>query len=150
MTARSSVKTTNLAWFGLFGALMLGCDSRPATYPARGTVSYAGKPAHGAIVVLLPKEGTLKGLTAHPRGEVAADGSFTLTTFVAGDGVPAGEYTLTVRWPGARTRSGAVSSAGDDPFPDRLQGRFADPHTSPWTVIIQPGENQLPPIAIPN
>jgi hypothetical protein len=44
-----------------------------------------------------------------PFGTAGADGSFGLTTSRPGDGAPAGEYRVTVIWPGAagRKKTGA-------------------------------------------
>jgi hypothetical protein len=65
-----------------------------------------------------------------PQAVVAADGSFRLTTYLAGDGAPAGEYFVTLYWPGP--------GPDDDVHvrPDRLGGRYADPRTTPLTATV--------------
>jgi hypothetical protein len=139
-----------LGW--LLAGLACGCSGRPATFPASGSVSVAGKPAKGALVTLIPKEDAQSSVNAYPRGEVADDGTFVLSTFGTGDGAPEGEYVVTLRWPGEAKAPKSLQkpSAGDDDGPiDKLHGRYLDPKTSPWTVTIRSGTNQIPPIVIP-
>ncbi len=127
-----------------------GSDNRQ-THPASGTVSFGGKPAKGVVVTLIPADAQTLPLTGYPRGEVDADGRFTLTTLSPGDGAPAGEYKLTLRWPvdlagKAKSLAEAQGEGGDA---DKLKSRYADPKTTPWSVTIKPGDNALAPVAIP-
>lgn len=130
-----------------------GCGSGPVrTYPAAGTVTAGGKPAAGAVVTLIPADPQKLPLTSYPRGEVGSDGRYSLTTFAAGDGAPAGEYKVTLRWPvtlAGKEKTLAVAQ-GEGGAADRLKGKHADPKASPWAVTIKPGDNTLDPIAIPN
>ena len=64
-------------------------DGRPETFPARGEVRVAGKPAAGARVQLIALDDAARARLV-PHAEVAADGMFSLTTFRTGDGAPAG------------------------------------------------------------
>lgn len=138
----------------LLVAAAAGCGpAQPPTYPAKGKLTHRGRPAKGAVVTLVPT-GTDVKVMAHPRGEVATDGTFTLGTFAAGDGAPAGEYKLTVRWPAERaarprTPQEAEERVGGDGPPDRLGGRYVDPAKSPWAVTIRPGDNALNPVDLP-
>lgn len=132
--------------------LAAGCgESQPTTHPAKGRLTSRGKPAAGAVVTLLPADG--RQLKAYPRGEVGPDGAYTLSTFGKGDGAPAGEYKLTVRWPAAigkaRTPDEIERAVGGDGPSDRLGGRYADPAKSAWAVTVRPGDNALDPIDLP-
>jgi hypothetical protein len=67
-----------------------------------------------------------------PHATVQSDGSFHLTTFATRDGAPVGDFALTVTWPGPR-----IKGQGDDePGPDRLQQRYADPKKPAASIHI--------------
>jgi len=75
--------------------LIAGCGG--GLQPVRGTVTLAdGKPAAGSQVVL---EGGPEGKKIAARGDVREDGSFELSTFKPGDGVPPGKYKVRVNPP---------------------------------------------------
>lgn len=130
---------------------LTGCGSgRVQTYPVVGTVTAGGRPATGVVVALIPVDPQKSPLTSCPRGEVGADGRYTLTTFSIGDGAPADEYKVTLRWPTeldgkSKSLAEAQGEGGDI---DRLKSKYADPNTSPWTVTIKPGDNTLDPLTI--
>lgn len=109
------------------------------TYPASGQVSVNGRPAAGSLVQLHSVGKGPDERNSRPWGLVKDDGTFTLSTYEAGDGAPAGDYVVTITWP-------------DDPsvpsMADRLGFRYAQPGQSPWKVTIREGENTLPPIEI--
>lgn len=69
-----------------------GCgQGRPATVRIRGTVILDGQPIPQATVLFVPVAG---GVPA--RGFTGTDGSFTLTSFVDGDGAVAGRHRVAV------------------------------------------------------
>lgn len=75
-----------------------GSDSTPAqTIPVKGKVTYKGQPVTSGRVVFEP-EG--RGREAH--GEIMPDGTYELTSFNQGDGVPTGDYRVSVK---GRTKS---------------------------------------------
>lgn len=114
---------------------------RLAVYQARGQLFYQEKPAGGAHIVLHRVGASLPG-DVRPNAHVDEDGSFQLTTYVPGDGAPAGEYAVTVTWP--------LSPSGPNPdpdlAPDRLKNRYSNPRTSRIRVRIAEEENVLKPI----
>ncbi|WP_166827788.1 hypothetical protein [Thalassoroseus pseudoceratinae] len=121
------------------GLLLSGCSSKPSyqeadVYPVSGSVSVNGKPAAGVIVVFHPQTDTGMTKGNKPYTTTGEDGTFQVTTYVTGDGAPAGEYIVTLIWP--------VNPRG--PSPDRLKGRYAKPEQSEIKVTIQEGENNLP------
>ena len=71
-----------------------------------------------------------------------ADGTFTLTTYAAGDGAPEGGYQVLLLWP-AEAKEGE-----EEPEPDRLLGWY-DVARSKLTVRVRAGENDLPPFNLP-
>lgn len=127
----SLVSASILAW---------GCSSsgQVPVYPVKGQLLTAdGKPASGAAIAFYPTDG---GSTYPfvPHARVDSDGSFALTSYRAGDGAPAGEYTVTVIW---RTEN----PEGDPIGPDRLRGRYSDPKKTPLRAAVAARENVLEP-----
>jgi hypothetical protein len=82
-----------------FALLMssIGCssDKRLKVYPVEGTVLLDGQPLANALVVLhpvAPKNTDHKPSSA----QTDASGKFKATTYISNDGVPDGEYAVTV------------------------------------------------------
>jgi hypothetical protein len=94
----SAIRNSVLVWSLVIGHCcfaVTGCG--PRLQPVRGKVSLAdGKPAAGSQVVF---EGEQEGAKISPRGDVQEDGSYSLSTFKPGDGVPPGKYRVRVNPP---------------------------------------------------
>ena len=116
-------------------------ESRP-TFPVEGRVLIEGKPVEGVQVFFHPLDSSQRGA---PRGVTDAEGRFHLRTYHDGDGAPAGEYTVTVYWPGPADPSAA---AEDQLPPDRLEGRFMNPKNSSLRATVAAGPTALPPLDI--
>src|SRR5947209_451117 len=121
--ARTRARPARLWVLFCFGAIALGaCGSRTSLYPVRGEVFVKGRPAEGALVVFHP-------VAAHdpaagrPRGIVAADGSFQLSTYTKADGAPPGDYIVTINWLDHDKRK-------EEQVPDKLKGHYTSPNTS--------------------
>src|SRR5262249_42061318 len=103
---RKDVRNKNILQRGLgalvtlgvaFSCLSCSADKGQPVFPVRGKVYFEGEPARGALVVFHPmNQSDLK--TAKPRAVVEDDGSFALTTFVAKDGAPPGDYAVSIAW----------------------------------------------------
>ena len=130
----------------IIAVLLAGCGGsgppRIPTHSAKGAVTYQGQPIAGAFLALHPKSGSLENAPT-PTAVVQPDGTFTLTTYDAGDGVPAGEYVVTLQWRKV-TKSGGEFLPG----PNLLPARYSRPETSDITVRIAAGQNELPPISL--
>jgi hypothetical protein len=105
-------------------------------HPVQGVARVGTTPLVGAQVRLYPRGHALPD-DAVPTATVETDGTFTLGTFRKGDGAPAGEYVATVQW----YRVAKDGSVGGNALPKR----YASPATSPLTVTVRDGANQLPP-----
>jgi len=105
-------------------------------HPATGIARAGHTPLVGAQIRLHPRGMTLPD-DATPSATVQEDGTFAFTTFEKGDGAPAGEYVATVQW----FRLGPDGGAGGNVLPKR----YASPTTSPLSVTIREGKNELPP-----
>lgn len=133
--------------FGLSGC---GDDGRLETHPVEGQVVVNGTPAAGCVVTFVPLDPALKGVVM-PAGTVGEDGSFKLTTYETGDGAPAGEYGVTLRWE-ANKWPGRDADKGVDPIvtvrPDRLMEQYASPEKSGLRATVAEGENALEPFRL--
>lgn len=125
-----------------FCVLFAGCggdDWEVATYPAQGRILINGEPPAGAVLELHAVGDEPDVRNSRPWAIVQDNGSFTLTTYESGDGAPAGEYAVTVRWP---------PDVAQPSLADRLGGAYATVERSPSKVTISRGENLIPPIEI--
>jgi hypothetical protein len=126
-----------------------GGDGRLPTHPVRGTVTFDGKPLPRAEVWLVPKdEAALKAeIMIRPAGVTDADGAFTTTTYLTGDGAPAGEYAAIVHWTPARGATDNADEPADAPAkgPRRpaFPSKYRSPTTSGLTATVAPGPNQI-------
>jgi len=110
--------------------------TRKPTRPVRGQLFFEGVPAAGAYVVFQQIESKAKR-PLRAEGRVEADGSFTLSTYRANDGVPEGDYAVTVVW-----RKPFVDAAGK-PGANVLPPRYAKAETSGLKASIKPGPNDV-------
>jgi hypothetical protein len=106
---------------------------RRPTHPVTTKVMFDGKPAAGAYVVL-------QGMGREPRqpradGIVEADGSLRLSTYEAFDGVPAGDYAITVEL--RKPQFLPDGTVGPNLYP----AKYADLTTSGITYRVKPGSN---------
>jgi hypothetical protein len=109
-----------------------------ATYPVKGQVLVNGGPGDGINVHLHPKT-PLKagegGVVPTPAGGVDKDGNVSFTTYEPGDGVPAGEYTVTLTK--KPVGFGGLRLGGEKPRePDRLGDKYADPAKSEYKLTV--------------
>ena len=97
-----------------------------------------GRPAKGAMVILYPLEGEPEFKKQRPFARTDATGDFSLTTFVKGDGAPAGEYKVMITWrsPNSRVPAGVVGR-------DAFSNRYFNPEETPLKCMVTEGENQL-------
>jgi hypothetical protein len=97
----------------------------------------------GAFVVLHP-QGTQSADGVRPRGHVAEDGNFSLSTYETNDGAPAGDYKVTVEYRSLVKKPSGDVAAG----PNVLPKQYSRPETSPISVRIASGDNALAPIVL--
>ena len=127
-----------LIWF------VAGCAGRDSeranVYPVHGSVFFNSKPAAGAIVRVHGVEAN--GTAVLPRAVVQKDGTFSLMTFEAGDGVPAGRYRVSVYW---RQQGREEGQEGPSLIPER----YSRPETSGLEIEVKAEpENKLSPFIL--
>ncbi|MHB0960886.1 MAG: hypothetical protein ACYC6N_27935 [Pirellulaceae bacterium] len=122
--------------------LLNGCgdaDWQAKTYPAHGRITVNGEPPVGAVVELRSTGEIPDVRNSRPWAVVQDGGFYTLSTYETGDGAPAGDYRLIIKWP---------PDVSQPSFADRLKGAYANAERSPWSVTISAGDNELPSIAL--
>jgi len=126
-----------------------GCGKgRIPTYVVTGAVMVDDRPAEGAMVIFCPVDSSNNEVAnLRPFGVTGPGGKFTLITFDPGDGAPAGEYKVLVKWPAQTSEDerdagppGAVRNG-----PDRLKNKYYNLETSPLKATVKKQSNELTP-----
>jgi hypothetical protein len=115
-------------------------ETHRPVFPVHGQVFVRGTPATQARVTFHAVD---PGETTRPSAVVEADGSFQLSTYLAHDGAPAGEYIVTVEWPSASRKQDELNAG-----PDLLKGRFRNPKSSPLRDRIEERPMELEPFRL--
>ncbi len=132
------------AWLLLVACLIVlanGCrsqDWKKTTNRVFGKVIINGQPAKDVIVKLYSQSGPIDRRESVPWGLTNAEGVFNLTTYKQNDGVPEGTYRVSLKWPKDKSK----------PSPDKLDGMYSDPATSPFEIVVRRGKNDLPPFEL--
>ena len=128
-------------------ATLPGCGSdegRTPTYPTTGTVAREGKPAADVLVRFHPTQPAPEFATITTRTDAA--GHYSLSTFEADDGAPAGEYVVSVLLDIPPADEGGDTETTPARRLVRLPARlaaFGNPTTSPLRAQIEAGANTL-------
>lgn len=152
-----SCKAQQLTLLGCVAVFLLfascgGGPKRPRVYPVKGRLTVQGQPAAGARLTLTPTENADPALwkMGYPQAIVRPDGSFAFTSYEDNDGAPPGNYKLTARWIEGDT--GMPNEDADEntaPPKQLLDEKYAQPESTPWTVVVEPKTNQLDPFEVP-
>jgi hypothetical protein len=136
-----------LRCLGIRGVLLAalicgGCTSGTKLVPVTGRLLIEGRPAGGAYIQFHP-EGE-NSQAPRPSARVKADGSFELSTPLAGTvapraGAPPGRYGVTVM---LRT----ASKVGDSDEVDLLPRRYLFPSSSGLSAVVNDIATEVPPI----
>lgn len=108
--------------------------NRKPVYPVRGRVLLDGAPVPLARVEFYVLDPDPKKMTRVADSLVEADGSFAMSTYKAFDGVPAGDYAVTVTW-----RLPLYDEAGK-PGPNKLDDKYATPAKTALRAKIKANE----------
>jgi hypothetical protein len=137
-----SRRPRRLALALLLAAGLAGCreDWQAATYPASGRLTINGRPAPGALVQLVPKDGAAPDeRNSRPWAKVGPDGTFELSTYQGEAGAPPGEYGVAITWPVDAAVLGS---------PDRLAGKYNAPEKTGLAATLKAEPNQIPPFEL--
>ena len=120
----------------IFCGLFLGCGGKKdptekPTYRVTGSVTVDGEiPDTPLQLVCHPKGGEASGVSRDPSCDTKDDGTFEFITYKQGDGVPSGEYVITVTWKEFDLIKREYRPA------DKLKGRYSDPKTSKIELTV--------------
>lgn len=113
-------------------------------YPVSGQVLINGKPAKDVKLTFYldgyKPDNKAESRSVLPTGWTDENGHFVLSTYSNGDGAPAGDYHVGIRWPTTRKGFGMG--------PDALGEKFTDPNTSGLTAHVEKGKTELKPFEI--
>ncbi|MBN9522173.1 hypothetical protein J0H58_27245 [bacterium] len=128
-----------LVVFVLVVAAGCGGDDLTRVHPVAGRIEVNDRPAGNAHIAFHPLNSSSVRVSA---GVSRPDGTFTLTTFTAGDGAPAGEYVVTVFW---QNESMPLDEClcPDPSLHDRLYGLYGDARTSELRASVHAGTNEI-------
>jgi len=114
--------------------------------PVTGSVSFAGQPTPGALVLFLPADEP-EAPDRRIAGVVEEDGTFQMQTTVgegSRPGVEPGEYVVTISWSELVNPYDHDSDIG----PEKLPEKYQDYKTSKLRVEIVQGTNEIPPFEL--
>ena len=120
--------------------LIVGCKSgpaRPLCQPVSGKVLFENTPLAEAELTFHPVQGTVVPL---PVAVTGVDGQFQATTWSDNDGIPVGDYVVTIVWKKLKQQGEEQIRSG----PNQLPAMYADPKKSPLRCSIKEGDNMLP------
>lgn len=123
--------------------LPLACAKTPpkpdrlATHPVSGSLLIDGVPALRAAITFHRTTPWPDGKACGPSAMTDDNGSFRMTTFRVYDGVPVGEYKVTI------VAEYVDKGGADVSVPDLLKGKYSDREKTPLSVTVREGENEL-------
>jgi hypothetical protein len=106
-------------------------DALPPPVQARGKVVYNGKPVANASVVFYRDAGSETA-----KGKTNANGEFALTTLAENDGVPPGEYKVTVAID-AGDGEGGLGDEEHPPSHPTIPLKYANPETTTLQATVK-------------
>lgn len=133
---------------GLFVAIALlvagGCgrgERRVPVFKTSGSIVRADGSAVPNALVVLHSNGAASTVPK-PRGTTDDQGRFQVTTYDVDDGVPEGQYTVTVeQW---------IRDDPNLPPSNHLVATLAKPESSGLQATIRQGTNEIPPLTVQN
>jgi hypothetical protein len=131
LVIRRSALTVYCSWFLVF---LAGCgSSQLETAPVRGTITIDGKPLETGKVRFVPERG--RGAT----GDIQPDGTYTLTTYSAGDGATVGKHRVSIV---ARAAGQKRAVESEEPLPPSLiPEHYADESKSGLDFEVRAGQD---------
>lgn len=124
-----------------------GSEDRTPVHPAGGTVLLDGKPFAKATVVFLPAKPQGRSpedpAAAARVAETDDQGRFTLSTYEADDGAPAGEYVVTVQPAPPASVEDTDGRPPVAPRPSAALAKYGTAKTSPLKFTVKDGENKF-------
>ncbi|HAH47385.1 hypothetical protein [Gimesia sp.] len=134
------MKLLNILCATLFPLMFSACGSveephTKETFPVTGKITVDGQEPGSPIKITCHKLDEID--TEHPTisgSQTANDGTFEISTYTSGDGMPEGEYALTFLWGKMNMMSRSYGG------PDKLKKRYTNPEKSEIKFTVEPGK----------
>lgn len=116
-------------------SLIVGCGEkqvgveRVKTVPVSGVVHVDGEPQHYIAVRVERTDGQLSDAVVGSAAYTQPDGSFVISTYEKGDGVPPGDYKLTFQWGKYNLFNGQYTG-------DKFEGKYEDIESSEFAINV--------------
>lgn len=132
--------------------LLAGCGGKSGEKPVfkvHGKLTHEGQPMAKAEIAFIPADPTQRGLQS--RATADANGEYTLYTYRQNDGAPAGDYVVTIYWPGPLSKRAAeklekadtVEAKDEIVAPDRLKHVYSDPLKTKLKATVGEKDNEI-------
>jgi hypothetical protein len=130
--------TQCIVLFIVLAVAFAGCSGNrrpklPTTFPVTGVVTLEGKPVAGASVMFNATVGGGYGAVA----VTDAAGRYVVTTFVPGDGVVPGDYSVAIKKMVLATSGDESPMAGSGDPKNVLPAKYADDSTSGFKATVE-------------
>jgi len=134
----NQMRLSNLITLSFLSLLNAGCGggnlNEKQVFEIKGTVMVDGKPADQIQVALHDKAGLDTKQPTYPQGFTDESGKIRISTYVDGDGAPAGEYNVTFSWQEFNLMSRSYTG------PDKLNSKYSDPKTTTLSLSLGAGK----------
>lgn len=107
--------------------------------PVSGECRVNGEPAVRAMILMHPKGHKTDVRESNPWAIVDETGTFHLSTYEPNDGIPLGEYDVTITW---------LQDPWNGLSKDRLKGKYRTKESPVCSIHIEEGTSELAPIEI--
>jgi hypothetical protein len=127
---------------------MTGCSEQKGEKPVfkvHGRLTFEGRPMAKAMISFYSVNANDRAVPSHATAD--EDGQYELHTYRDSDGAPAGEYIVTIFWPGPRLKKDKTADPGDSEAetatPDRLKGEYALAGKSKLRATVREQNNEI-------
>jgi hypothetical protein len=126
-----------LLMVGLIVCFAIGCGRKGGleTAPVTGKVTYKGKPLPNGTVMFVPAEGPAA------TGEIAADGTYHLSTYGSDDGAVLGQHKIAIT--ALADMSNLLPEQRNPLPPSLIPDKYMSQDTSGLTAEVKRGENKV-------
>ncbi len=115
---------------------VVGCSSgQPKLAVVRGTITYKGKPVPNGTITFVPANAPAA------TGKINRDGTYTLTTYKAGDGAVLGTHKVVVA--AMEDMTGRLPEDRNPLPPSLVPNKYSSIGTTDLTAEVKEGENNI-------
>jgi len=120
---------------------------RQPTHAVQGQVMLDGKPVANATIVFKPVDTAKFKWREQPQAKSDAEGRFTVFTYEANDGAPAGDYKVGIAILAAAEEEGS-DQVRREKAAVKIPARYGDAATSGLAAKVEAKPTELPPFEL--